>query len=68
MNSILLFGKVGQWVKMKLHKDANGSFFFLSRLKMTLKLVFFSNSFQMLFKMANKFGDKLKSEDYTHVS
>lgn len=58
--------KWGSGLKIKLHMDANGTF--LSRLKMKLKLVFFSNPFQMFFSKADISEDKVRSEDFIHIS
>jgi len=53
-------------VKIKPHKNAKGSF--LPRLKMKLKLVFFSKPFQTLLTKADKFEDEMRSEDFIQIS
>lgn len=38
------------------------------RLKIKLKPIFFSNSFQTLLTKADKSEDKMRSEDFIHIS
>lgn len=65
MNPILFFGKAWQWVKIKLYKDANGSF--LPRLKMKFKPVFLA-TLHTLLKKADKFENEIRSEDIIYIS
>lgn len=66
MNLFFSFSKVGQWVKINLHKEAKGSFLLSLKIKVTLVLL--RNLFQTLLTNTEKCEDEMRSEDFIHIS